>query len=104
LAEFEGMDEADVVYEAGEFVSAIVPTTRVLDGQVSKNHTNCLTSGRASGCECRLCCRHIATADACDRLLDLMAVGTADGCKVCRVWLLVDGRKKTCRRSGKDTA
>ena len=34
-----------------------------------------------------------------------MAIGaTADGREVCRVWLLVDGRKKTCRRRGKDAA
>ena len=34
-----------------------------------------------------------------------MAIGaTADGREVCRVRLLVDGRKKTCRRCGKDAA
>lgn len=34
-----------------------------------------------------------------------MAIGaTADGLEVCRVRLLVDGRKKTCRRCGKDAA
>lgn len=34
-----------------------------------------------------------------------MAIGaTTDGREVCRVWLLVDGRKKTCRRCGKDAA
>ena len=34
-----------------------------------------------------------------------MAIGaTTDGREVCRIWLLVDGLKKTCRRRGKDTA
>ena len=63
-----------------------------------------MTRGRASGCECRLCYGHIAAADACDRLLDLIAVASADGRKICRVLLLVDGREEAGRRCSKDAA
>lgn len=100
LAEFE----ADAVYGAERFASALVSSTWVHNEKMDNKHTDCLTSGRASGCERRLCCGYIAAADACDHLLDFMSIHTTDSSEVCRVWLLLDGREKACRRHGKDAA